>query len=39
MSATMSINTVRANILVITRVILSPASDGRKNESRDKTEK
>ena len=39
MSATISINTVRASMLVITRVILSPASDGRKNESRDKTEK
>jgi len=39
MSATISMNTVRASILVITRVILSPASDGRKNESRDKTEK
>ena len=38
MSATISMNTVRANILVITKVILSPASDGRKNESRDKTE-
>ena len=37
MSATISMNTVRANILVITKVILSPASDGRKNESRDKT--
>ena len=38
MSATISMNTVRANMLVITKVILSPASDGRKNESRDKTE-
>lgn len=37
MSATISMNTVRANMLVITKVILSPASDGRKNESRDKT--
>lgn len=37
MSATISMKTVRANMLVITKVILSPASDGRKNESRDKT--
>lgn len=37
MSATISMNTVRTNMLVITKVILSPASDGRKNESRDKT--
>ena len=39
MSATMSMKTVKANRFVITRVILSPASDGRKNDSRESTGK
>lgn len=37
MSATISMNTVRANKVVITNVILSPASEGRKKDSRDRT--
>ena len=37
MSATISINTVSANKVVITNVILSPASEGRKKDSRDRT--
>ena len=39
MSATINMNTVNANMLVITKVILSPASDGKKNESSESTEK
>ena len=39
MSATINIKTVNANMLVITKVILSPASDGKKNESNDRTGK
>lgn len=37
MSATISMNTVSANKVVITNVILSPASEGRKKDSRDRT--
>lgn len=37
MSATISMKTVRANKVVITNVILSPASEGRKKDSRDRT--
>lgn len=37
MSATISMNTVSANKVVITNAILSPASEGRKKDSRDRT--
>lgn len=37
MSATISMKTVSANKVVITNVILSPASEGRKKDSRDRT--
>ena len=37
MSATINMKTVSANRLVITKVILSPASDGRKNDSKERT--